>query len=450
MCVWSRTIKSNYNMKFQKLIQDPSKHGSIIVQDTNIFLGGDSNFSHMSINSVIDKQNIYYSEQGKSENINLPNDTFVLIEFLPMNTNIKKRGQLSTVLKGKLELYAEYRQQGANLSGRKIKVIPISSKCKHIRSNYSKGYKHGQPVSMQAAEDYVKDELKIAQKQGYEGIWIVASIYCQRSFTIGKIYIVMLSYDAGNSGTTAQRMSRIASPYKNKNVGLVISNSFDSTRDEKIDLMLISRAKSRQKKTGEDFINAGRSVKRGLSIFSINDNGDLVQWTFDEYLTRLYRNKTSFDKFVSREITKFIVINGLEKIFKNGTKWKGATHEKLDNTFIEDDNALPSNKGVGNKIPTAQKDINNVLLVIQYMVQKAHIMYAIGSDGNNNSLTQSLQNVTMDSMLNLEFKSQFGLSAMDVLNLIKCEMEVEVLLEQVCRANIQYKQELAIKTVKDL
>ena len=55
--VWSRTYGFDHNLSFQKLHQDPDKHGAIIVRDTNIFLGSDDEFSHLSLNSAISQQN---------------------------------------------------------------------------------------------------------------------------------------------------------------------------------------------------------------------------------------------------------------------------------------------------------------------------------------------------------------------------------------------------------
>lgn len=431
--VWQRTIPAEHDMSWQKLCMSPDKHSGIIVRDTMVLLGADDEHAHLSLENAINAQNDWFELHDKINQVVTP-DNFAMIEFLPYNTIINKTGKLSKVATNNLKKYVEYRQQGVDKSGRKIKVINVDGTCTHIRTNTKKGYKAGDPVRNQTAEYYVKDHLRVAKEQGYEGVWICASQYAQRSFTIGQCYIVMLSYDSGAEGGTAQRTSRLASPLAGKDAGLVISNSFDPTRDDKVDAMLMNRTTSRMRRTGEDFDTAGRIVKRGFSIFSLNDNGDPMQWEWDEYLYRITVNKNGFNAGVAREFTSTILESGLEDNFRNGVKKKSYAGNKLDKTFL--DNSKGNGSGKKGKSNLTAKETQTLLNVARNVVEKIHIAYYIGKKDHTDSLIDSLRNTMYYKELTEEFELQFGVHPGCVLDIIESNTTLQELTSRALYANI--------------
>lgn len=432
--VWQRTIPAEHDMSWQKIAQSPEKHSGIIVRDTMVLLGADDEHAHLSLDSAIIAQNNWFKTVGKPQQVVVPIN-LAIVEFLPYNININPKNNLAK--------YTEYRQQGIDKSGKKIKVINVDGTCKHIRTNIEKGYTSGDRVSNQTAEYYVKDHLRVAQEEGHEGIWICASQYCQRSFTVGQCFIVMLSYDSGAESSTAQRTSRIASPLPGKDAGLVISNSFDPTRDDKVDAMLMNRTTNRMRRTGEDFDAAGRIVKRGFSIFSLNDNGDPMQWEWDEYLYRITINKNGFNAGVARELTNAILQSSLEDEFRNGTKKKGSTGEVLDKTFIDQSKTKSSKKNSAN---LEKKEVQTLLNVARNIIDKVHIAYFIGKKNNNDTLIDSLRNTLYDRNLTEEFILQFGVQPNYVLEIINNSYSLQELTSRALYANInaskKYEDEL--------
>ena len=429
--VWSRTYGFDHNLSFQKLHQDPDKHGAIIVRDTKIFLGADDEFSHLSLSSAIAQQNKWFQKQGIVERVIVP-ESYAIMEFVSYNTNINKHDKLSKTSINNLAKYALYREQGINQSGKKIKVVRVDGTCKHIRSNEDKDYKRGDRVSIQTSQYFVKDHLASALEEGYEGVWIIASQYCQRSFTVGSIYIVMLSYDAGGGGRTNQCISRLASPLAGKDAGLVISNSFNGARDEKIDLMLNTMIVSRQSKTGQSYLDAGKEVKRGLSIFSMNDNGTAIQWEMDEYLYRLATQKTSHGALVVKSITSSVINSGLAEEFKLAKGIKSSSSKKLDKTFDSDGNNLPS---LGNKLP--KKEENAIRDAVQNLVENAHLIQAMGSCKQGRiSIKKSVKNIVNLVDLTSEFMLQFNLKPEYLYILIDQDKKVEQELETMVGLNI--------------
>lgn len=425
--VWQRTLPADTNMSWQKVVQDPDKHGAIILRDTLVLLGADDDYPHLSIENAIKSQNRWFQQLGKTQQVIKP-ENFAVVEFLPHNTPING-------LDGNnLQKYTMYRQRGAESSGSKIKFIHVDGTVKHVRTNIKKGYRQGDRVQIQNAEHFVKDHLRVAKDEGYEGVWICASQYAQRSFTIGQCYIVMLSYDRGEEGGTAQRTSRIASPLPGKTAGLIISNSFDPTRDDKVDSMLMSRTTSRMHRSGEDFDTAGRIVKRGFSIFSLNDNGDPIQWEWDEYLYRITINKNGFNAGVAREFAFAILESGQENIFRNGNKKKGNTKEELDKTFLTSLKPNDNSKKAATK--TERNDQQTLLNVARNIVDKIHIAYFIGKKKSTDNLLDSLQNAIYFKELSEEFVLQFGIEPEHILQLIRENSILQELTSRSLYANI--------------
>lgn len=74
---------------------------------------------------------------------------------------------------------------------------------------------------------------------------ILASQMAQRSFSIPEITELYLAYDAGQSGATIQKMSRVLTPGSDpQKVGKIISLSFDPNRDDKFDSLVLETTKN--------------------------------------------------------------------------------------------------------------------------------------------------------------------------------------------------------------
>lgn len=198
--------------------------------------------------------------------------------------------------------------------------------------------------------------------------------------------------------------------------------------------MLMSRTTSRMHRSGEDFDTAGRIVKRGFSIFSLNDNGDPVQWEWDEYLYRITINKNGFNAGVAREFAFAILESGQENIFRNGNKKKGNTKEELDKTFLTSLKPNDNSKKAATK--TESNDQQTLLNVARNIVDKIHIAYFIGKKKSTDNLLDSLQNAIYFKELSEEFVLQFGIEPEHILQLIRENSILQELTSRSLYANI--------------
>jgi hypothetical protein len=101
-----------------------------------------------------------------------------------------------------------------------------------------------QRVKNHNAEATVREQVEKARKLN-QSVLIIASQMAQRSFSIPEITELYLAYDAGQSGATIQKMSRVLTPGTDPNkVGKIISLSFDPNRDDKFDALVLETTKN--------------------------------------------------------------------------------------------------------------------------------------------------------------------------------------------------------------
>jgi hypothetical protein len=264
---------------------------------------------------------------------------------------------------------------------------------------------------------------------------------CQRSFSVGSLSVVLLSFDKGEAGGVNQRISRLGTPYQGKTAGLVISNSFAAERDDKIQMLLYKMAKSRAARTGEDLYKAMRDVKLSTSIFKISDNGRAIQYEVDEYLAELAKNKTGIRSNVCKTLTR--AINELDPAliaqFKNGTTGQGKPQTKLDSTFYD-----KKNVSRGTNAPDLdKKTVNEILAVVENLVNNAHLIDSLGQEnGNRVGFIQSVKNICLNEDLTQAFVDEFNLTPNLLCVIIETNKDIELDLETTLSLNLRSDREL--------
>ena len=423
---YQRHIAGDTDMTFAKLLADPTQYKGIVYKDSVILAGADDEFAHLSLDNVIAKA----SNELRKLRKDAEHELWDVIEFVGYSTRLEN-----------LDTYANIRQQAFDAAKFKCKVVAVHGNRQHVANNASAGYKKGQAVDIETSEHYVRDVKEQALKEGYDRVWIVASGMCQRSFSVGSLTVVMLSFDKGEAGGVNQRCSRLGTPYMGKTAGLVISNSFASERDDKIQMLLYKMAKSRAARTGEDLYKAMRDVKLSKSIFKIGDNGRVIQYEIDEYLAELAKNKTGIRSNVVKTLTRVIYELDAETIdlFRNGTKGQGKPQTKLDSTFYD---KKSNNKGSKTNTVT-KEEVNEVLQTVENLVNNAHLIDALGQeDGNRVGFVQSLKNVCLNNELTESFIDEFNLTPELFCSIIERSKDIELDIETTLSLNLRSDRDI--------
>ena len=394
MSFYQRYVQSDTTMTYQKLLQDPEQHEAIIARDSRIIAGVDEQFTHLGLRNVIKKANFELRKMRKI----IEHDLNDVIEFVPYNTMNKN-----------LDTYADIRQKAFDSAEFGYKVVVVHGGIKQV-ANKEGLYTRGQYVKIETAEHYVKDVKAQAMKEGYKGVWIIATSMCQRSFSVGTLDIIMLSYDKGDAGGTNQRMSRGSTPYDGKDAALIISNSFAKERDDKINMILQKMAKSRAVRTGEDLYTAIREVKLATSMFTIGEDGRSIQYDVDSYLHDLALAKKGIENNIKRTITHEVMVltdDELEQ-WRQGTKKKGSASTQLDGTFHDNDDDDTDDKEGAEFNERDPNEVNEVLLVVENLIENSHLIDSLGQAGSTRvGFVKSVQNILTDSEKKDAFYGEF-------------------------------------------
>lgn len=170
------------------------------------------------------------------------------------------------------------------------------------------------------AEKKVKEQVFLARLQG-KNVLILATCLAQRSFSVGEIDLVLLAYDGGQVGSTGQKVSRGLTPKDVRKVGRIISLSFDPTRDDKLDALVLDTARNIKKRHNLSDIKVAVSmVLRTVDIFDCQPDGP-IKITESKYLADVVTKeriayvmgKMAQIHLVRGEVTNAILNNTLER-----------------------------------------------------------------------------------------------------------------------------------------
>jgi hypothetical protein len=413
MSFYQRTVEGDTNMTYQKLVNDVYQHEAILRRDSLIHAGADEEFPQLALNNVIQKANLELRKMRKTAE----HELLDVIEFVPYNTGVAN---------GAIDAYGEIRQKAFNSVSFAYKVVVVHGEKKHV-ANREGLYNRGQSVKIENAEHYVKDVKAQALEEGYKGVWIIASSMAQRSFSIGSISVIMLSFDKGDAGGVNQRLSRGSTPFDGKTASLIISNSFAKERDDKIVMTLQKMAKARAARTGEDFYTAIREVKLATSMFRIGADGRSIQYDIDEYLADLALNKSGVEYNIARSLTKQIIASNLIDAFKQGRK--GARNRwqvKLDKTFFDDENENKRNTGDRQN----KNEVSPVLAVVQNLINNAHLIDSLGQPSSNRvGFVKSVHNICIDEEKKTSFETEFLIDPNIFYAILKEQKDIELDIE---------------------
>lgn len=427
MSFYQRHVEGDTDMTYQKLVNDVLQHEAILRRDSLILAGADEEFPHLALNNVVQKASF---ELRKMRNA-AEHELLDVIEFVPYNTGVQN---------GAIDAYGDIRQRAFNSVSFGYKVVVVHGEKKHV-ANREGMYTRGQSVKIENAEHYVKDVKQQALEEGYKGVWIIASSMAQRSFSIGSISVIMLSFDKGDAGGVNQRLSRGSTPFDGKTASLVISNSFAKERDDKIVMTLQKMAKARAARTGEDIFTALKEVKLATSMFRIGADGRSIQYDIDEYLADLALNKSGIEYNIARSLTKEIMALNLADNFKDGRKGaRNRWQSKLDSTFHDDDQEKQKNTFT----PGEKKEITPVLAVVQNLIDNAHLIDSLGQPSENRvGFINSVHNICLDEQKRLSFQNEFLIDPAVFYAILKSQKEIELDIETHLSLSLQEAKEEA-------
>ena len=153
-------------------------------------------------------------------------------------------------------------------------------------------------VTNAKAEALVKENIETAKK-AHQSVFILSAGMAQRSFSVPEIDELYLMYDGGDLSPTTQKISRALTPDEEGKIGRIISLSFDPSRDDKFDSMILETAKNynANKQIGNLRTALGK-VLTTLDIFRCLPDG-AIKMEIDDYLDEAMA-RNSIDRVIGK------------------------------------------------------------------------------------------------------------------------------------------------------
>ena len=266
---------------------------------------------------------------------------------------------------------------------------------------------HSDEHTNRGAEEYVKESIKQAEKEGKEGTVIFSCGMGARSFSVPNIIATVDCFDGGSLAAATQRASRCLTPGCDKEMGLVVNYTFNPNRSSKFETDLIS---SEINKDG-DTDSAVRRVHGVINTLKDRDTF-MTEKDFREYITSDYniRNMASstinysemYDNIELRELLDDV------KGEKDRIKKIGLIDDAK--TYMDSENNEKTKKEINEEKKKLQDFKSKVVKIVN---SAGNISYLVP---NCKSFKEGLEIISKNQDKDRAYKSLVGLNASVVLD----------------------------------
>lgn len=282
-------------------------------------------------------------------------------------------------------------------------------------------------ITNETAEKEVKDLIEKTKEEGKDGVVILSVNMGARSFSVSEIEAVLLMYDGGLVSQTIQKTSRALTSGKDyngdvKNVGNIVSLSFDPNRTDPIEQIILEES-LKNKLKDESVESAVRRLIMSVNIFSILDDetGDCVEINKEDLITKFIQN-TDYKRVVvsSVDYTSLLINDDDILVGLDGAKTFKASKNKMDKLlpsgkkFLDKRESGKEGKKDGEneykKILERIREVVNMILNSTSTIESIDTS-DIYSMNNKKSFIQILKSIKSDDNKNNEFIETFGIDS---------------------------------------
>jgi len=380
-----KDIDEIYMTNWSKILEDPYKNRDIIKSLLKGLFGSNLN---PSVNKINLSKAIYKDSEKTVKCVHF---------FTGCRTN-EKLEQLSRVFRGTLPNY---------------NIITLSG---------------DNNITNETAEKEVKNLIEKTKKENdKDGVIILSVNMGSRSFSVSEIEAVVLMYDGGMVSQTIQKTSRALTSGKDydgdvKNVGNIVSLSFDSNRTDPIDHLILEES-LKNKLKDESVESAIRRLIISINIFLILDDetGDCVEINKEDLIER-FLNNTDYKKVVVNSVDYISLLINDEDILigLDEAKTFKQSKEKMEKLlpsgkkFLEEKGTSenPKEKGENEygKIMERIREVVNMILNSTSTIKSIDCsdIYCMN---NKKSFIQILKSIKSNEDKNNEFIQTFGIDS---------------------------------------
>jgi hypothetical protein len=299
------------------------------------------------------------------------------------------------------------------------------------------------------AEAFTRKKIEEAKELKLDGVLIISSIMTARSFSIPEIQATVLAFDRGSADSAAQKASRCLTPGNTyhyldkmqspKSEGLIVDLGMDPNRFENIEAIVLEESLANQVAGNADnFHDAVKYTLASMNLFTVNEYGYLEEITETD-MFRIFNDTENLLKIADVDID-ISAISDLEivKILKNIKGGDPALQKVKD--IIAKDVVNSVIKGIKKpkdvrEIDKETKSLKALLkTAIKALNMSATSVFNLADVFELKSYRECLAVIQKDKAKANEFKELFGISANDMLTLLKSGLLQEAILDLVVLA----------------
>ena len=378
------------DLNWNVINNDLNKHGKIYadIQDILIANGNTPAYSKFNLKNILARVNELLAQKGLNVRVDENNPTPIEFTTAKSNDQIKKQQQIKQTQ-----------------VGNRYKVITATGEDLHIKDHSKQNIKQGQKVTRETAAQYVEDHFELAQQEGYANVWVLSKFIIQRSYSIHKHNVTLLSYDDSSESTGKQWIARGWTPGQGKEVAVNIHVHFNRSQSPLYMSMILQQA---QKLKARHKISIERAIKQvllKLTFLQIDDNGDPKEYTYDSFMRSVAMRNPS-TKAVALDFASYIAKNFSQEVIDhimNGHKGSVA----VGNRKVEVYKKLIQKKKGSKGVPSKPSDVKNLEKVLMVFFDQLDVVVPM-ADSESFDIRKVLQKIDSDSILSEEFESSFG------------------------------------------
>lgn len=378
------------DLNWNSINNDLNKHEKIYadIQDIMIGQGNTATYAKFNLKNILARVNEHLAQKGFDVRVDEDNPTPIEFTTAKTNAQIKKQQKIKQTQVGK-----------------KYKVITATGEDLHIKDHSKQNIKQGQKVTRETAAQYVEDHFELAKQEGYENVWVLSKFMIQRSYSVGRHNVTILSYDDSSESTGKQWIARGWTPGQGKEVAVNVHIHFNRNQSPLYMSKILEQAEKLRARHKISIERAIKQVLLKLTFLQIDDNGDPKEYTYDSFMRSVAMRNPS-TKAVALDFASYIAKNFSQEVIDhimNGHKGSVA----VGNRKVEVYKKLIQKKKGSKGVPSKPSDVKKLEKVLMVFFDQLDVVVPM-ADSESFDIRKVLQKIDSDSIISEEFESSFG------------------------------------------
>jgi len=298
---------------------------------------------------------------------------------------------------------------------------------------------HGKITSNEDAEDYIKEQIALAKRSGYEGLVFVSAGVGARSFSIPNVEMVIRMIDGGSNATAIQQGLRCATPHPHKSDALIVDLCIERSKLSAFTGMVISHAVRESKRTAQSLNQVYQRLVNGTISFWNQKSGAFIKQTTEQFIEEIRAAFQDPDTLIAR-INWDEVFNSELKDIILKLNPSGESDSEVKSLLQNVGKTLVSQQINRTKQEKSEEELQRIKLVksLTTLVRSVGNLYTLAPEAR--SFISALEIVASNKYKCSDYEYDTGISATEAIKLANADFFVEGDLDMILLSMQQSKR----------